>query len=213
MPTNPNDAALSRLPQTLPRPDLRVGDEWLFLTHTLDDSDPKDAGLLMRSRVVALLSDGQIQVEVNNGDKDAAEATWLKSLYSDQFDLLSREVGPGDAILYKPAFPMFKFPMAAGNAWDEVVTQSQPEWWQESQIGVRVEVQAREMVNVPAGSFAAIRLHGVYTTPNATVTSQYWYAPAAGRSVKGIETTVDKATQSSVRTQYSLQQLNRLRQT
>ena len=209
MPMSPPASAGSSLSQ-LPRPDIRVGDEWLFLTRTLDDSDKQDAGLLIRRRVVDLLPDGQIHMDVNNGDK--ADGTWLKSIYDNQFDLLSRELAPGEPILYKPAFPQFKFPMSSGEAWDEVVTQSQPEWWQESQIGVRVQVQASEEVSVPAGHFVTIRLHGVYTTPNATVTSRYWYAPAAGRSVKGIETTVDKATQSSVSTQYELQQLNRLRQ-
>ncbi|OIQ89076.1 hypothetical protein GALL_290210 [mine drainage metagenome] len=193
----------------LPKPDIRVGDEWLFLTRTLDDSDAKDAGLLMRSRVVAMLDAGQIQIEVKNGD--AADTPWLKNIYSDQFDLLSREMVPGEAITYTPAFPQFRFPMSPGEAWAQTITQSQPEWELHAQIGVDVTVEAEDIVQVPAGTFKTLRLLGRYTTPNAMVTTHYWYAPAAGRAVKGIEDTLAKINESRVRVQYELQSLNRLR--
>lgn len=193
----------------LPKPDIRVGDEWLFLTRTLDDSDHRDAGLLMRSRVVALLDDGRIHIDVKNGD--AADNPWLKNVYSDQFDLLSREMVPGEAITYTPAFPQFRFPMRTGERWEETITQSQPEWDLHAQIGVSVTVEAKDLVQVPAGTFEALRLLGHYTTPNATVTAHYWYAPAAGRAVKGIEDTLAKDNETRVRVEYTLQSLNRLR--
>jgi hypothetical protein len=191
------------------RPDIRVGDEWLFLTRTLDDSDHRDAGLLMRSRVVALLDGGHIQIEVNNGDKP--DATWLKNIYSDQFDLLSREMVPGEAVTYSPAFPQFRFPMAPGESWSETIIQSQPEWELHASIQVQVTVEAEESVRVPAGTFDTLRLQGRYATPNATVITHFWYAPAAGRAVKGIEETVAKVNASKVRVEYELHQLNRLR--
>jgi hypothetical protein len=191
------------------RPDIRVGDEWLFLTRTLDDSDHRDAGLLMRSRVVALLDGGHIQIEVNNGDKP--DATWLKNIYSDQFDLVSREMVPGEAVTYSPAFPQFRFPMAPGERWSETIIQSQPEWELHASIEVQVTVEAEESVQVPAGTFNTLRLQGRYATPNATVITHFWYAPAAGRAVKGIEETVAKVNASKVRVEYELHQLNRLR--
>ncbi len=193
----------------LPRPDIRVGDEWLFLTRTLDDSDHRDAGLLVRSRVVALLDSGHIQIEVNNGDKQ--DATWLKNIYSDQFDLLSREMVPGDAVTYSPAFPQFRFPMTPGENWSETIIQSQPEWELHASIEVDVTVEAEESVQVPAGTFNTLRLRGRYATPNATVLTHFWYAPVAGRAVKGIEETVAKVNASRVRVEYELHQLNRLR--
>lgn len=193
----------------LPRPDIRIGDEWLFLSRTLDDSDQKDAGLLMRSRVVALLDNGQIHIDVKNGN--ATDSPWLKNIYSAQFDLLSREMVPGEAITYTPDFPQFRFPMSPGESWAQTITQSQPEWELHAQIGVNVTVEAEEVVQVPAGTFKALRLLGHYTTPNATVTAHYWYAPAAGRAVKGIEDTLAKDNETRVRVQYELQSLNRLR--
>ena len=204
-----SSTASARSFSRLLRPDIRVGDEWLFLTRTLDDSDHRDAGLFMRSRVVALLDGGHIQIEVNNGDKP--DATWLKNIYSDQFDLVSREMVPGEAVTYRPAFPQFRFPMAPGESWSETIIQSQPEWELHASIEVQVTVEAEEWVQVPAGRFNTLRLQGRYATPNATVITHFWYAPTAGRAVKGIEETVAKVNASQVRVEYELHQLNRLR--
>ena len=190
-------------------PDIRMGDDWVFVTRTQEDIDQGRPGLVMRNTVAEVGDDGRIHVEVRriNGADDAPT---LRNIYSPQFDLLSREIVPGEAIDYQPAFPQFQFPLTIGKSWQDTVTQVQPDWDLHTQMGVSVTVEAEDTVTVPAGTFHAVRLAGHYTAPEATVMTHFWYAPAAGRSVKGVE---DTLSINGVRTRliYELQSLNRLR--
>ena len=192
----------------LPRPDIRPGDRWVFVTRTQEEAERGDAGLVMANHVTEIGPNGELHVEVQRINK--ADSPVLKNIYSNQFDLLSREVVPGEAVQYSPAFPQFEFPMTVGNTWKEQVTQSQPEWELHAQVGVSVTVEAEETVTVPAGTFRTLRLQGHYTASQATVMTHYWYAPAAGRSVKGVEDTL-AINGTRTRLIYELQSLNRLR--
>lgn len=189
-------------------PDIRVGDRWVFVTRTQEEIDRGDPGLILSNHVTHIDPEGRVHVEVQRTNK--ADSPALKNIYNRQFDLLSREVVPGEAIEYSPAFPQFMFPLSVGKIWKDVVTQIQPEWDMRTKLGVSVTVEAEESVTVPAGTFHAFRLQGHYTAAQATVMTHYWYAPAAGRAVKGIE---DTLSINGVRTRlvYELQSLNRLR--
>jgi hypothetical protein len=192
----------------LDAPDIRIGDQWVFVLRTQEEVDRGDVGLVTANRVTAIGADGELHVEVRR-PADAG-APVLRNIYSRQFDLLSREVVPGEAVEYRPAFPQFEFPMAIGNTWKRQIAQIQPEWELHAEVGVSVTVEAEEVVTVPAGTFRALRLQGHYTASQATVMTHYWYAPAAGRSVRGIEDTLAiNGTRS--RLIYELQSVNRLR--
>lgn len=190
-------------------PDIRIGDQWVFVTRTQEEIDQGRPGLIMRNTVADIGADGRIHVEVQRTN-GAADAPTLRNVYNRQFDLLSREIVPGEAIDYQPAFPQFQFPLTIGKTWRETVTQIQPAWDLRSAMTVSVIVEAEERITVPAGTFHTIRLGGHYTAPQATVMTKFWYAPAAGRAIKGIE---DTLSINGVRTQliYELQSLNRLR--
>ncbi|MGC8703295.1 MAG: hypothetical protein ACP5RV_10210 [Thiomonas sp.] len=189
-------------------PDIRLGDRWVYVTRTQEEIDCGDPGLIMANEVTHIGPNGEVHVQVQRTNKAGSPA--LKNIYSNQFDLLSREIVPGEAIQYSPAFPQFVFPLSVGKNWKDVVTQSQPEWELHTKLGVSVSVEAEQTVTVPAGTFHAYRLQGHYTAAQATVMTHYWYAPAAGRAVKGIE---DTLSINGVRTRliYELQSLNRLR--
>ncbi|MGC8507874.1 MAG: hypothetical protein ACP5NM_06330 [Thiomonas sp.] len=189
-------------------PDIRLGDRWVYVTRTQEEIDRGDPGLIMANEVTHIGPNGEVHVQVQRTNKAGSPA--LKNIYSNQFDLLSREIVPGEAIQYSPAFPQFVFPLSVGKNWKDVVTQSQPEWELHTKLGVSVSVEAEQTVTVPAGTFHAYRLQGHYTAAQATVMTHYWYAPAAGRAVKGIE---DTLSINDVRTRliYELQSLNRLR--
>ena len=189
-------------------PDIRVGDRWVFVTRTQEEVERGDAGLALANHVTQIGPNGEVHVEVQRTNK--ADAPVLKNIYSKQFDLLSREIVPGEAIEYSPAFPQFMFPLSVGKNWKDTITQSQPEWELHTRLGVSVSVEAEQIITVPAGTFHAFRLQGHYTAAQATVMTHYWYAPAAGRAVKGIE---DTLSINGVRTRliYELQSLNRLR--
>ncbi|MGC9161970.1 MAG: hypothetical protein ACP5F9_00260 [Thiomonas sp.] len=189
-------------------PDIRVGDRWVFITRTQEEIDRGDPGLVMSNLVTQITPNGEVHVQVQRTNK--ADSPALMNIYSKQFDLLSREIVPGEAIEYRPAFPQFVFPLSVGKNWKDVVTQSQPEWDLQTKLGVSVSVEAEETVTVPAGTFHTFRLQGHYTAAQATVMTHYWYAPAAGRAIKGIE---DTLSINGVRTRlvYELQSLNRLR--
>ena len=192
----------------LSAPDIRPGDRWVFVLRTQEEVDRGDAGLVTANDVTAIGPGGELHVEVRRLDK--AESPVLRNVYSHQFDLLSREVVPGEAVEYRPAFPQFEFPMAVGDTWKRQITQIQPEWELHAQVGVSVTVEAEEVVTVRAGTFRTLRLQGHYTAPQATVMTHYWYAPAAGRSVKGVEDTL-AINGTRTRLIYELQSINRLR--
>lgn len=190
-------------------PDIRIGDDWVFVTRTQDDIDQGNPGLVMRSTVSSIDADVRIHMEVRRTN-GSADAPTLRNLYSPQFDLLSREIVPGEAVDYEPAFPQFQFPLTVGKTWQQDVIQSQPDWELHATMGVSVIVEAEETVTVPAGTFQTVRLAGHYTASEATVMTHFWYAPAAGRSVKGVEDTLSINGARS-RLIYELQSLNRLR--
>ncbi|MGE0072639.1 MAG: hypothetical protein AB7S55_06215 [Thiomonas sp.] len=189
-------------------PDIREGDHWVFITRTQEEIDRGEAGLVMSNRVTRIDADGRVHIQVQRTNK--ADSPLLQNIYTRQFDLLSREIVPGEAIEYHPAFPQFMFPLSVGKNWKEIVTQTQPEWGLHTRLTVSVSVEAEQTVAVPAGTFHTFRLQGHYTAEEATVMTHYWYAPAAGRAVKGIE---DTLSINGVRTRlvYELQSLNRLR--
>lgn len=192
----------------LSAPDIRPGDRWVFVLRTQEEVERGDAGLVTANHVTSVGPGGELHVEVQRLDK--AESPVLRNVYSHQFDLLSREVVPGEAVEYRPAFPQFEFPMAVGDTWKRQVAQIQPEWELHAQVGVSVTVEAEEVVTVPAGTFRTFRLQGHYTASQATVMTRYWYAPAAGRSVKGVEDTL-AINGTRTRLIYELQSINRLR--
>ena len=195
-------------------PELRVGDAWLFVTHAGDDAA---SALRVRSRIAAVDADGGFALEVNHGDKP--EGPWRRQWFDAWFGMRAREVDAGEGkserVTYAPAFAILDFPLFPGKRWRRDVVQAQPDWWMETPMTLEFEALGVERVEVPAGPFDAMHLRGRVTTPDAEVAVEAWYAPEAGRIIKGIERAravgEPPATGEGSRLEYVLHALDRRR--
>ncbi len=163
------------------RPQPRLGDQWQFSTRIVGGAAP----LVLDHMVRELRPDGGFVVGVR---KAGTAEPWLVQEFDADFNRVARELLPGDSMRYRPAFPLFRFPLRPGLRWTLDVEQRQ-----DSEPGHRfVHVDARvvgpETVEVPAGRFDAWRIEARHRAGDVGIDTVYWYAPRAKRSVRGVET-------------------------
>jgi hypothetical protein len=192
---------MSESADRVPAPIVQVGDEWTFATRLTGGQ----AALRLHHRVVERAADGSVRVAVRNIDRP--DATALAQRLDAQMNRLSREFAPGEAIHYAPAFMMFRFPMGPGVAWEQTVVQTQAPEDPPNRVHISARVVAREAVEVEAGRFDALRIEAEHRAGTITVASTYWYAPRAGRAVRGIEHTEGNGHRSELT--YTLLDLRR----
>lgn len=183
-------------------PVARVGDEWTFATRLTGGQ----GALRLHHRVLDRASDGSVLVAVRNIDRpDAAELTQRLDA---QMNRLSREFAPGEAVHYAPAFAMFRFPMGPGLSWEQTVVQTQEPGDPPNRVQISARVLGWEQVEVEAGRFQALRIEAEHRSGEISVGSTYWYAPRAGRAVRGVERTEGNGHRSEL--SYALLSFRRL---
>lgn len=164
------------------RPQPRLGDQWQFATRAVG----RDSALVLDHEVRELLPDGGWVVAVRRA---GSSEPWLNQVFDADFNRVSREVIPGEALRYAPAFPLFRFPMEAGQRWSTAVEQRQDGEPGHRIVNVEARVVGPEAVTVPAGHFEdAWRIEAVHRAGDVHIDSVYWYAPRARRAVRGVET-------------------------
>ena len=124
------------------RPDLHVGDTWVFHVTGVDDGKPVDSA--WRRRINEILPDGKIRVSPRY-ETDTFDTSW-NPIYSDH-----------------PEFPTpdFQFPLRVGAAWSFAspgggLTRDGTHY----DLHGRRKVVAYESITVPAGTFKCFRIEG-----------------------------------------------------
>jgi hypothetical protein len=166
----------------VPRPQPRPGDRWQFATRVVGG----DSALVLDHELRQLLPAGGWVVGVRRAGSDGP---WLNQVFDADFNRVSRELVPGEAMHYAPAFPLFRFPLQAGRRWSAAVEQRQDGEPGHRIVEVEAHVVGPEAVEVPAGRFDdAWRIEAVHRAGDVRIDSVYWYAPRARRAVRGVET-------------------------
>lgn len=167
---------------TVPAPNPRVGDVWVFETRLPD----KPSGVRLHHRVEAVRADEIVTVVQGTG----ADAALLRQGFDHQMNRRWREVEPGEALRYTPAFALFRFPLVAGQtAWSVTVNQTQDGWPGSRSVHIQARAARMERVNTPAGRFDAMRIEATHRAGDALIQTVYWYCPQVHRSVRGEEYT------------------------
>lgn len=164
------------------RPQPRLGDRWQFATRVVGGDSP----LVLDHEVRQLLPDGGWTVGVRRA---GSSGPWLSQVFDADFNRVSRELVPGEAMHYAPAFPLFRFPLQAGRRWRAAVEQRQDGEPGHRIVEVEAHVVGAEAVAVPAGRFDdAWRIEAVHRAGDVRIDTVYWYSPRARRAVRGVET-------------------------
>jgi len=106
------------------------------------------------------------------------------------------KVRPGfPKVEYSPEFPALPFPLSVGKSWKFQTAARDPETGVQVPVKVQGEVLGWETVQVPAGSFDALKVRRVvylldatYARSNTLITEYDWYAPSAGRVIRSENT-------------------------
>ncbi len=167
-------AAPAALAQPASRPDIRVGDQWQFAVY---DSVP--TRVPNRTWVVTAVTPTGIEA-TENGEPLRLTPD-LNVLDSPRHS----ETNPGQ----------LRFPLEVGKRWNYESKWTLKAKGSTGTVAMAVEVQARERVTVPAGSFDAYRLFArgklggtspINSTYAAETTTTYWYAPSARAVVNSV---------------------------
>lgn len=164
------------------RPTPRIGDRWTFRTFVPGGGSP----LVLEHVVAAVETDGRFEVRVR---RQATEGDWLKQRFDANFNRVSRELVPDEAVHFDPPFALFRFPMRPGLRWQTHAVQRQDGEDARRRIEIDARVVREEAIAVPAGRYAAWRIEAVHQASGMRIDTVYWYAPAAKRSVRGEERT------------------------
>jgi hypothetical protein len=181
-------------------PQVSVGDRWV--TEVVDHQDPK---LNYRAeRAVTEVGNDRIVTSVRTVGKD-----YVRSVeYSGQWALIATHLPSGATTTYSPALPYLSFPLQPGKSWQARVVEIDAEGKQRVH-DVKAKMESWETVQVPAGTFNALKVvltddiskDGVLVQQGQDVS---WYAPDSRRTVKTEETSFDPATNERRRRTVSL---------
>jgi len=176
--------------QAADAPQVSVGDRWV--TEVVDHQDAK---LNYRAeRTVTGVGNDRIVTSVRTVGKD-----YVRSVeYSGQWALIATHLPSGATTTYSPALPYLSFPLEQGKSWQASVVETDAEGKQRVH-DVKARMESWETVQVPAGTFKALKVvltddiskDGVVVQQGQDVS---WYAPEARRTVKTEETSFDPGT-------------------
>ena len=186
--------------QAADAPDVQVGDRWL--TEVVDHQDPR---LNYRAeRVVSEVGNDRIVTSVRTVGKD-----YVRSVeYRGGWALVATHLPSGATTTYSPALPYLNFPLKPGKSWQARVLETDAEG-QQRVHEVQAKMESWETVQVPAGTFNALKIvlkddiskDGAVVQHGQDVS---WYAPDARRTVKTEETSFDPTTNERRRRTVSL---------
>ena len=130
--------SISSLGQNLAvRPDLHVGDRWVFHETGTDDGRPIDRR--WSREIVEITPDGAIRIKRGDGNLLSFDLSW----------------NPRPANHPEIGHHNFEFPLEVGTKWTYSSSSGERFWYQS-----RHEVVAFETITVPAGTYECFRLEG-----------------------------------------------------
>jgi hypothetical protein len=176
--------------QVADAPQVSVGDRWV--TEVVDH---QDAALSYQAeRTVTDVGPDRIFTSVRTLGTDYTRVVE----YTGEWALVATHLRSGATTSYSPALPYLSFPLQAGKSWQERVVETDAEGKQRVHE-VQAKMESWETVQVPAGTFSALKVvlrddiskDGVVVQQGQDVS---WFAPEARRTVKTEETSLDPAT-------------------
>lgn len=188
-------------------PRVSGGDRWV--TEVVDH---QDATLNYRAeRTVTDVGPDRIFTAVRTLGKDYVRVVE----YTGEWALVATHLRSGATTDFSPALPYLDFPLQAGKSWEARVVETDAEGNRRVHE-VRARVESWETVEVPAGTFRALKIvltddiskNGVAVLQGR---DESWYSPEVKRTVKTEETSLDPATGERRRrtvslVEYSVQQ-------
>jgi len=169
-------------------PNIRTGDRWILQTQDLNNPQWSNT----TERIVTDVGTDGITVTSRN-----TKSNYTRVLtFTPQWSLIAEREPSGKGAHYSPPMRYFDFPLEQGRTWQEQVRKSKTDGGVERIYDIAGEVLDWEKVDVPAGTFDAVKvlLH-IEVRENGELISQStdtsWYAPRAKRSVKTEEVSLD----------------------
>jgi hypothetical protein len=187
-------------------PDIRVGDRWLL--QTLDHTNPQWNN--STERVVTEVNDSGMTVTSRN-----TKSNYTRTLaFTREWSLLTEREPSGKSAEYSPPLQYLSFPLERGKTWHREILKRKSDTSSDRVYNISAEVHDWEHVEVPAGTFEAIKVVlQIETRENGALltrsTDTSWYSPVVKRSVKTDEvlqdiTTGQEARRSIVLVNYSV---------
>jgi hypothetical protein len=177
-----------------------LGDRWV--PEVIDHQDPK---LSYRAeRIVTAVGEDRIVTSVRTLGKD-----YVRNVeYNGQWAVAASYLRSGATTSFSPVLPYLSFPAQPGKSWDVRVVETDATGGQKLHE-VHAKMESWEMVQVPAGTFRALKVvliddiskDGVLVQQGKDVS---WYAPDVKRTVKTEESSFDPATNEPRRRTISL---------
>jgi uncharacterized caspase-like protein len=161
--------------RALEPPPRQVGDRWVYQREIRDGEALTRRNYLTLTVIVA----GPKGFEVETSDSA------LPLRLDPDGNLLSMPAKRGGLLVFEPVDPRFRFPLKPGDSWSAQSQELFPEFVKASDS--RITVMGWESLNVPAGTFQALKVSKVSNKnwspfPGQSVASKrvthFWYVPA-----------------------------------
>jgi uncharacterized caspase-like protein len=161
--------------RALEPPPRQVGDRWVYQREIRDGEALTRRNYLTLTVIVA----GPKGFEVETSDSA------LPLRHDPDGNLLSMPAKRGGLLVFEPVDPRFRFPLKPGDSWSAQSQELFPEFVKASDS--RITVMGWESLNVPAGTFQALKVSKVSNKnwspfPGQSVASKrvthFWYVPA-----------------------------------
>ena len=163
--------ACAGLAQTADRPDVKVGDRWVF-------------------KVSSRMGPGAVEVSDRVWIVTSVAATGIKGTENGKPLMLTPDLNVLESPRSKDSDPRrLSFPLHLGKQWSYTDNYVLKRQGVEGRISVNAKVVGYEKVRVPAGEFDAFKLERkgnwqLTSGETGESTETYWYAPAARTVVK-----------------------------
>lgn len=172
------------MPAQVPAPEVRVGDTWTYRVRDAYTGLPRGE----QSYRVIEVSDGRVRVAALHDDARQQE----EQLYDRNWNWLRRPATNLQSFEYRPAYPAFDFPLAAGKRWSARVIATDPKDGRRFPVNVQAVVLGWERVKVPAGEFDALKIQRMVffdywelgIRGRSEIIEHDWYAPAIRQVVR-----------------------------
>jgi hypothetical protein len=170
------------LPLQIPAPEVRLGDTWTYRVYDGYTHLPRGEQTYRVSRLGE-----RIEVTVTLG-----EGVQEERLFDRNWSWLKHPATNLQAFEYRPAYPAFDFPLAAGKRWQARLLATDPADGRRFPLTLYGEVLGWERIKVPAGEFDTLKVRRqvffdywvLGVRGRSEIVEVEWYAPAVKQAVR-----------------------------
>lgn len=163
------------------KPEWKAGDQWVFrVTSSLQGVSPSS------TNVIKKITEANQQTKTL---ETAYGSTVISQVLDNDFKITAEHSTERSGVTYQKNYseqPYFlKFPLQSGKAWNERFTKTTV-GYQSAEYSIQSQVRGWETVEVPAGTFRAVRIDTVKTNLTSGITENIasWYSPEAAQVIR-----------------------------